>query len=43
MKNVFFKDKGYQSEAFSLAASSGVPFQIDKENWVLGQFIKEHA
>ena len=43
-KELFFPQESDNFDAYSLAGSSGVPFDIaDKENWVLGDFLKEHG
>ena len=30
-------------DAYSLATLSGTAFEINKENWILGDFLKAHA
>ena len=42
-RTVFFKDEDSDLSNYSLAASSGISFEIDKDNWELGKFLNEHS
>ena len=42
-KDIFFPKEANDLNAYSLATSSGVAFDINKENWRLGDFLKDHS
>lgn len=43
-KESFFPENTDDMNAYSLAGTSGIPFDVDnKENWVIGEFLKEHG
>ena len=41
-KQIFFPDSTNDNSYFSLAGTSGLPFEVE-ENWSLGDFLKSHG
>ena len=41
VKPVFFPNGDDNLSHYSLAGSSGVPFEVEKEKWTLGEFLKK--
>ena len=42
-REIFFPENEYSLSHFCLAGASGLPYDVDEEDWVLKDFIKSHG